>query len=576
MRFKTIIPHWIRRIALVFMIGLTGFTVAACGSDFSDRINEFFDELTERFREQIEEQLEIDRESDFYEFFDYVVEYHYDQPQPSDLWLAAIQGLLSGVTDSSLVEDISETLDINVGNEDTFLLVFAAINEFDESDLTEDDFWLLAMQAVLSSLNDPYSRYVRFEDYQALLQGSQESFIGVGVGVQEANNNVRIVHIFPNSPAEGAGLMPGDVITHVDGIDVRDSSYEMTLSLVLGEEDTAIELGIKRPGLEEILTVNMIRSEIPTPTAVGELIEVDEQLIGYLRINTFGEQTAAITEDILEGFIDAGYEGLIIDVRNNSGGALGTLNDLLALFMQGSEEEPFFTIDWIDSDVPQKFFSVGDPLVDVPMVLMTNGFSASASEVFASALHERGGVEILGETTFGKGSVQKGFQLGGPLGDFVWLTVGNWFTSAGVNVRDIGYEPTIPVEQNPYLTTPSIFVGEAVYEAGDTHELIEVAQQILKALGYGEFIELNGVLDSATVTALENFQFDNDLPVNGVLDGPTAVALTTAITQYRNNPIHDTQRQAAVAFLESLLSEATEPELRQPVDFKSMRQSPIA
>lgn len=576
MKLARFFPHIVRRMALVGMTGLILFTMAACGEGLSDRINEIVDEITRQIREQIEEQFKPDKNRDFYELFDRVADYHYDRPEPSDLWLAAIAGLLSGVTDETLVEDITEALDLDIGSEETFLLVFAAINEFDESEMTEDDYWMLAMFAVLSSLEDPYSRYVRFEDFAALQQGSQESFVGIGVGVENADNNIRIVHIFPNSPAEGAGIMPGDVITHVDGVDVREASYEMALSLVLGKVDTEVELGIKRPGLASILTLTMIRSVIPTPTAVGELIEVDARLMGYLRINTFGNQTAAITEEILEGFIAAGYEGLIIDVRNNSGGALGTLNALLALFMQGSEDVPFFTIDWVDSDTPQKFYSTGEPIVDVPMVLLTNGFSASASEVFASALHERGNVEILGETTFGKGSVQTAFQLGGPLGDYVWLTVGNWFTAAGVNVRGVGYEPSLPVEQNPYLNTPPIFVGETVYELDDEHELIEVAQRILKALGFGETLDVNGILDSATAAALEAFQAANDMPLSGQLDPQTAVALTTAITAYRNNPDHDDQRQAAIAFLLGLLAEDLEPELTLPKLPTTGEEQPLA
>lgn len=547
------------RFALLFVFALMTLGIAGCDVEVSQRIGESDVEVPEETETPedsddglvINDEFTPSRNSAFRAVRRELEEYHYNQPSEALLWEGAIDGLLSNVSDDALIDAIDEALDLSVYEEETFTLVFTAINEYYDTAFTEADFWLFAKSGMIEILEDPYTVYITPEDIAQADQGLGEEFVGIGVTIEIVDNSILITGLFSDSPAMRAGLLPGDVITHVDGVDYRDRSYVLALDAITGEEGTPVEIGVARPGMEDTLYFTMVREVIPTPSVEGEIIEHEGASIAYIAINSFGQQTANLFQDYLNQFDAEGYDGMVVDVRNNGGGLLSTLEDILRNFLSGSANDPFFTIEYYEGTV-ESFYSSAPSRVDVPVTVLVNGFSASASEVFASAMYQQGGIDVIGETTFGKGSVQIPRFITG--GGRLNLTYALWFTPENENVNGVGFEPNIVVAQNPYLVTPSLIV-ETEYSVGDEGATIEILQKILNTLGFGDALEENGVFNEATEAALTAYQDANDLEGTGVLDPLTASELSSDIYDYRIDKANDAQLYEALERVKDLIAE---------------------
>lgn len=291
-----------------------------------------------------------------------------------------------------------------------------------------------AINAMYAELGDPYTTFLS-EDETKLLQATLAGkYQGIGVRIfQAANGNLSIVEVFKNSPAEKAGLQVNDIFKLVDGVDVTGKNALEVSTLIKENPDKVSRITILRG--EEEITVEVSKEELNIPSITTEIIDKENSKLGYIGIEIFSETTASQIKDELDELHKNNITGLIIDVRNNSGGYLQSSNDISELFLEKGK-----TIYSLSTKKETKVFKdETDAKTDYPIIVLINGASASASEILAGALKESYGATLVGEKTFGKGKVQQTYNLKD--GGMVKYTSAKWLTPNGDWVDGVGIAP---------------------------------------------------------------------------------------------------------------------------------------
>ena len=288
-----------------------------------------------------------------------------------------------------------------------------------------------------SALGDPYTEYYDKEEAQALLENTNGEFSGIGATLTQASGDtgVTIVNVYKDSPADKAGLKAGDILYQVDDHEVSGEDLEIVVSWVKGETGTEVTLKVRRDGEE--LTVTAVRDTIEVQTVEYEM---KEDNIGYLSVSEFDKVTYDQFSEALDSLEEQGMEGLVIDLRNNPGGNLDTVTDMLRLLL------PKGTIVSIkDKDGnTEELTCDGEHEFTKPLAVLVNQYSASASEIFSGAVQDYGTGQIVGVTTYGKGVVQQLTDLGD--GTYLKLTIAEYYTPSGRSINGIGVEPDVEVE----------------------------------------------------------------------------------------------------------------------------------
>jgi carboxyl-terminal processing protease len=439
-------------------------------------------------------------------------------------------------------------------NDDAFNETFNNILRNHFSAPTEEQLWEGAIYGLINSLDDPFSRYFDAETFNRFREGFGESYVGIGVTVENFNEQVLIRYVWPDSPAQRAGLTAGDIIVYVDGEDFSNKSFAETTAALLGEENTEVTIGFKRVDINEIIYVTITREKIANPSVEAEIFEVDDYKIGYLVINTFGDETANNVALYMDTFSESGIDGLIIDLRDNGGGGLNALLDILDLFLsKDAQDFPLFSIELRNAQNNiENYYPNTNVSFDFDITVLINGQSASASEVFSAAMQEYGEYQVIGEASYGKGTLQSSIALSSIRGNYVHLTIGVWKTALGNwvdrNGGTNGVQPNIEVTQNPALFLPPIYLSDdEFYQFDQVSNRIKIAQDILNTLGYT--VRNDGYFDLNTQDKITEFQIDQGLDESGRLNSQTASALSEALFNYKQNPLNDTQLQEAILYL---------------------------
>lgn len=293
---------------------------------------------------------------------------------------------------------------------------------------------------VIAGLGDRWSYYVSAEDYQAYLENINNSYVGVGITISAKNDDAgallgyEINAVTSGSPAEEAGLEPGDLLVRAAGQSVAEISLEETKRLVKGEEGTTVELTILRNDEEMVFTVE--RRALTVVPAEGVMLSGS---VGYITIDNFDSGCAETVKALVEQLRAQGAESLLFDVRNNPGGLKTELTDLLDYLLP--EGTIFHTVNYAGQE---EVITSDAACVDMPMAVLVNGNSYSAAEYFACALQEYGVGVVVGEHTFGKGYYQVGLQLSD--GSCINLSIGKYFTPNGESLIDVGVTPDVELE----------------------------------------------------------------------------------------------------------------------------------
>lgn len=297
-----------------------------------------------------------------------------------------------------------------------------------------------AIRGMLDSLGDQHTSYMDPVEYQQANSSIEGSYEGIGAWVDATGDYLAIVSPMPGSPAEAAGLEPGDLIVAIDGEDMTGIPGDLVIKKVLGPAGSTVELTVQRKGESEPLQFEVTRAKIVVPSIEGEML--DDQ-IGYIHIFTFGTTTAEELRDSIQELLDQDAQGLVIDFRNNGGGLLNTAIKIASEFLNEGDVVLYERYGDGTQDIHNAI--PGGLATDIPIVVLINEGSASASEVVAGALqdHERG--ELVGATSFGKGSVQNWIPLNNNEGA-VRVTIAKWLTPDERTIHEIGLTPDVVVE----------------------------------------------------------------------------------------------------------------------------------
>jgi carboxyl-terminal processing protease len=312
------------------------------------------------------------------------------------------------------------------------------VEEVSDSDLIE-----AAINGMLSSL-DPHSRYLNAKNFEEMQTQTRGEFGGLGIEVtMDDNGFVKVITPIDDTPAERAGLQPGDFVTHLDGEPILGLSLAEAVDKMRGPVDSAITLTIQRPGEEAAFDVKIIRAVI-TIRSVRAHMEGDD--VAYVRISSFSEKTTRDLESEiakLRGENGEKLKGLVLDLRNNPGGLLDQAVSVSDSFLIQGE---IVSTRGRRPDSIQRFNAKSGDLVDgMPMIVLINGGSASASEIVAGALQDHRRAIILGTRSFGKASVQTVIPLGQH--GAIRLTTARYYTPSGTSIQARGIHPDITVEQ---------------------------------------------------------------------------------------------------------------------------------
>ncbi|MEO1027887.1 MAG: S41 family peptidase [Pseudomonadota bacterium] len=312
------------------------------------------------------------------------------------------------------------------------------------TDIDEGDAIEAAIDGMLSSL-DPHSSYLSPEDYTNMQVQTSGEYGGLGIEVDMLDGIVRVVAPIDDTPASRAGLQTGDLLTAIDGNPIIGLTLTDAVRDMRGEVGTDITITVIREG-REAFDVTLTRETI-RPKSVVARIEADD--IGYIRISTFNERTSELLEEAVRKIKKDVRKprGIIVDLRNNGGGLLDQAIKVTETFLNGGEVVS--TIGRHPGSIFRYKAKKGEAFKGIPIVVLINGGSASASEIVAGALQDRQRATVLGVTSFGKGSVQTVIPLGVERGG-LRLTTARYYTPAGRSIQGTGIDPDIEVGARRY------------------------------------------------------------------------------------------------------------------------------
>ncbi|TNC86736.1 MAG: peptidase S41 [Thalassolituus sp.] len=323
----------------------------------------------------------------------------------------------------------------------TFTEIFERIRSSYVEEVDDETLFNNAIKGMLNSL-DPHSAYLQEEDFSDLQENTSGKFGGLGIEVGMENGLVRVITPIDDTPAERAGIRAGDLIVSLDGEAVMGLSLGDAVERMRGEPGTPITIEVRRKGEQELLSFTIERAEIKVASVRTEMLDSN---IGYVRLTQFQENTGNELKSALQKWKETTeLNGLILDMRNNPGGvlqaAVGVVDTFISegLIVYTEGRSPL-------SDV--RYHASSDTLMpDIPIVVLVNGGSASASEIVAGALQDHGRAVIVGTRSFGKGSVQTVLPVSDTAA--VKLTTARYFTPDGRSIQAQGIAPDIVVEQS--------------------------------------------------------------------------------------------------------------------------------
>ena len=354
--------------------------------------------------------------------------------------------------DNSQKEESTETKKPSSADEELMSDYFTAklellkslVDQYYMNDITLEDMRIGAYKGLLEGLGDPYTCYYTAEEFDALMESTTGTYYGIGAVVQQDLRTMYITIVKPyvDGPAYNAGMLPGDIIYMVDGVDVSGMNIDNVVTMMKGPEGTIVKVTVIRDGESEPVELTITRAKIEIETVEHEMLD---NKIGYIAVSGFEEPTSKQFKEAVEDLQSQGMKGLIIDLRDNGGGLLDTVVNMLDYILP--EGMIVYTEDKYGNK--EEFRGTNKEVLDLPMVVMTNGNSASASEIFAAAMQDYDAATLVGTTTFGKGIVQSILPLTD--GTAVKITISRYFTPKGVCIHGEGVTPDIEVELDDAL-----------------------------------------------------------------------------------------------------------------------------
>ncbi|WP_397537918.1 S41 family peptidase [Rummeliibacillus pycnus] len=424
----------------------------------------------------------------------------------------------SGVTIFALTFGEEKVVEVRTPTHSEFQKLFNAYDEISKGYYKDIDTNALvngAVDGMISALGDPYSDYMNKEEATQFNESISSSFQGIGAEIQEKDGHIVVVSPIKNSPAEKAGVKTNDIIKTVDGKSLDGMTASAAVLLIRGEKGSSVTLEIQRGGADKLITMKITRDEIPVETVYATM---EKDKIAHIQITSFSDNTYKELLSALDEMEGKGMKGLVIDVRQNPGGLVNSVEDIASLFVKTGEP----IVQFEDRNGKKEVVTAkSGRKVKVPVTVLIDGGSASASEILAGALRESANVKLVGEKSFGKGTMQTAANL--PDGSNLKITIAKWLTPDGNWIHEKGIQPDYKVNYPSYASLPYLSPDKALKE-GSLSDQVKAAEKMLKAVGYNPG-KADGLYDASTTVAVEQFQKDHKLKVTGVLKGDTTYAL---------------------------------------------------
>ena len=407
-------------------------------------------------------------------------------------------------------------------------------------DVEQEDLINGAINGMVQALDDPYSDYMDTKEAKNFHESISSSFEGIGAEIQELDGFIQIVSPIKESPAEKAGLKPNDKVISVDGKSIQGMSATEAVLLIRGEKGSTVTLSIERPGMAEPMDVSIVRDTIPIETVYGEMIEGEEG-IAKVQLTSFSENTTKELINTLNELESQGMKGLVLDLRQNPGGLLDQAIAIASLFLP--DNEMILQIEDREGNRQEIKSSSSHSNPDVPLVVIVDKGSASASEILAGAFKESGNITLVGEKTFGKGTVQRAQDFKD--GSNLKFTTEKWLTPKGNWIHKKGITPDVEVALPDYASL-TLINPESELKLSTSSTEVQTAQKMLKVIGFDPGRE-DGFFDEKTEQAVKDFQVKEKMDANGILTGESTTRLMQSLRELVQS--NDTQLQKAVEIL---------------------------
>lgn len=397
-----------------------------------------------------------------------------------------------------------------------------------------------AAEGMVAALEDPYSSYMTGEKGDAYTQSYEGQFYGIGAEIRVEEDQYVISGLTKGAPAERGGLLPGDMITAIDGQSVKGKEFSELLALVRGEEGTSVVVKVVRGSDSKPIEVSLKREAIPVHTVTSELLEGG---IGHVSISRFADMTGdEFKTELGKLQKDKPLKGLLLDLRSNPGGLLKPTIEIANILIPDGK----VILDVVYKDERQiiTYKSSQEKEWTIPIAVLVNGQSASASEVMTAALKESAGATVIGEQTYGKGVVQAFKQFAD--GSVLSLTEAQWKTPGGAWINKKGVTPDHVVSLPAYASLRPLAIGTAM-KIGSYGEDVHTLQLVLQELGYGP-AGVEGYYDEQTAAAMKKFQAAEKLEASGQFNDKSGYQLLQRLREKLDR--EDPQLRKGVEVLE--------------------------
>ncbi len=404
--------------------------------------------------------------------------------------------------------------------------------EVDEEKLVDG-----AINGMIKSLDDPYSAYMDKKEASSFHESISSSFEGIGAEIQEQDGKIMVVSPIKGSPAEKSGVKPNDIILSVDGKSVEGLSSSEAVLKIRGEKGTKVDLSISRAGESAPIELTIKRDTIPIETVYAEMLDDG---VAKIQVTSFSEHTVQELKTALEEMSKKDMKGLVLDLRGNPGGLLDQAIEMASLFIPNGE-----VVLQVEDRSGEKLVekSKNDGELKIPVVVLIDDGSASASEIVAAAVSESADIPLIGVKSFGKGTVQTAEDFKD--GSNFKYTAAKWLTPEGNWIHKKGIKPDITVKLPDYASLPYISPDKEL-KASDSSSEVKAAEEMLKEAGHDPG-KIDGFFDEATTNAVTAFQREQKIKETGTIKDDTTVKLMQVIQEKILK--NDTQVKKAVEVL---------------------------
>ncbi|PID14376.1 peptidase S41 [Sporosarcina sp. P34] len=427
--------------------------------------------------------------------------------------------------------------------------VFEKIQERAVYPVKKDELIEGALRGMTDTIGDPYSTYLTEQEAESHRESLAGSRVGIGAEMTRTNGKYIVVAPIKGGPAEKAGLQPYDEIVRVNGERLANETLRDVVNMIRGEKGTEVKLTIFRPEADKHMEYTITRDHMPVVSVSHELIKERDAKLGYIALSMFGEETAKEWQKATSDVLKKGAQAIIIDVRGNPGGYLTAVSEISSSLLE--EDRTFVVMQDAKGNLTPVSTEKDDKLTfnerlkHIPIVIVQDVGSASASEVLSAAIKDLKRGEIIGTTSFGKGTVQETMELSN--GGELKLSTSKWLTPKEKWIHGKGVTADIEVKQNALFTEHLQMVTDTMKE-GHFNDQVAYAQRMLKAFDHRPG-RTDGYFDRETAEAVHAFRAEYEIKEGYDMDREFFTALKTAAEEYRAEPKNDKQLRMAVDFL---------------------------